>query len=104
MTMHSPRAVLVFVLVVYLAGSLSGLSVYPSVGEDEPWIAAAPYKLATQGVLGSDLFAGCAGMERHHYENMPVYPLLEAGVFAVLGVGVVQMRLLSVLFGFLLIL
>jgi 4-amino-4-deoxy-L-arabinose transferase-like glycosyltransferase len=99
-----PRAILLLVLLAYLAGSLSGLSVYPSVGEDEPWIAAAPYKLATQGVLGSDLFAGFAGMERHHYENMPVYPLLEAGVFAVFGVGVVQMRLLSVLFGFLLIL
>jgi hypothetical protein len=46
MTMHGPRAVLLVVLLVYLAGSLSGLSVYPSVGEDEPWIAAAPYTSA----------------------------------------------------------
>jgi hypothetical protein len=52
MTIRSPRAILLPVLLAYLAGSLSGLSVYPSVGEDEPWIAAAPYKLARQGVLG----------------------------------------------------
>lgn len=95
-----PRIVLTGVLTAYLIGSFAGLAVYPRVGEDEPWIAAAPYKLATEGILGSDLFAGFAGMERHHYQHMPVYPVLEAGVFKAFGVGVVQMRLLSVLFGF----
>jgi 4-amino-4-deoxy-L-arabinose transferase-like glycosyltransferase len=98
------RAVLAFAIGAYLAGTLAGLSVYPRVGVDEPWIAAAPFKLATQGILGNDLFTGLAGMERHHYQHMPVYPILEAGVFKAFGVGVVQMRMLSVLFGLALLL
>ena len=99
-----PIAVLIACLIVYLSVSLSYLSVFPIVGEDEPWIAAAPYKLATEHVYGSDLFAGYYGAERHNYQHMPVYPLLEAAVFAVGGTGVLQMRLLSVAFGFALLL
>ena len=79
-------------MLAYLAVTLPWLSVFPPVGEDEPWIAAAPYKLATQGVFGSDLFAGYYGMERHHYANMPLYPLAQAAIFKAFGVGVVQMR------------
>ncbi len=91
---------LVVCLIVYLIVSLSYLRVFPIVGEDEPWIAAAPYKLATEGVYGSDLFAGYYGVERHNYQQMPLYPLLQAAVFAVAGTGVLQMRLLPVAFGF----
>jgi 4-amino-4-deoxy-L-arabinose transferase-like glycosyltransferase len=86
-------------LLIYLFLSLSQLSVFPPVGEDEPWIAAASYKLANEGVYGSDLFKGHFGMERRVYEYMPIYSLLQAGVFKLFGVGVVQMRLLSVVFG-----
>jgi 4-amino-4-deoxy-L-arabinose transferase-like glycosyltransferase len=98
------RAILSLVLAAYLIGSLAGLDVYPTVGQDEPWIASVPYKLATEGVFGTDLFAGLAGMERHHYQHAPMYPLLEAAVFKVAGVGVSQMRMLSVIFGLLLLL
>jgi len=89
---------------LYLALPLDHLSVFPAVGEDEPWIAAASYKLATQGVYGSDLFAGYSGVDRHNYQHMPIYPLLEAGLFKVAGVGVWQMRLLPVVFGLALLL
>jgi 4-amino-4-deoxy-L-arabinose transferase-like glycosyltransferase len=77
---------------------------FPIVGQDEPWIAAPAYKLATQGTLGSDLFAGYHGMERHQFDHMPMYNVLEAAVFRMFGVGVVQMRALSVLFGLALLL
>ena len=60
--------------ILYLAVSLDRLSVFPAVGEDEPWIAAAPYKLASEGVYGSDLFAGYYGVDRHNYQHMPLYP------------------------------
>ena len=90
-------------IVLYLGISLDHLSVFPRVGEDEPWIAAAPYKLATEGVYGSDLFTGYYGVERHNYQQMPLYPLLEAGVFKAFGVGVLQMRALPVAFGFFLL-
>ena len=94
-----PIGVTVSALLVYLLVSISQLSVFPPVGEDEPWIASASYKLATDGVYGSDLFTGYYGMERHVYEHMPVYPLLQAGVFKLFGVGVLQMRLLPVVLG-----
>ena len=103
LTRRWPELVLVAGLAVYLAISASYLGVFPAVGEDEPWIAAAPYKLATEGVYGSDLFAGYYGVDRHNYQHMPVYPLLQAALFAVAGTGVVQMRLLPVAFGFLLL-
>jgi hypothetical protein len=47
--------------------SFSYLDVFPPVGEDEPWIAGAPYKLATQGTYGSDLFSGYYGVDWHNY-------------------------------------
>jgi 4-amino-4-deoxy-L-arabinose transferase-like glycosyltransferase len=42
-------------------------------------------------------------MERHQYEEMPVFPLMEAAVFKMFGVGTIQMRLLPVACGFLLL-
>jgi len=99
-----PQIVALFGLLAYLLVSLNRLAVFPPLGEDESWIAAAPYKLATQGVLGSDLFTGYYGMERHHYEQMPVFPLVQAAVFKLFGVGVLQMRVLPVACGFVLLL
>jgi hypothetical protein len=106
--------VLIVSLASYLLLSLERLGRFPPISQDEPWIAAAPYKLATEGVYGSDLFAGYYGMDRHNYEHMPLFPLMEAGVFRLSGVGrsedgsrrsiVVQMRLLAVGAGFCLLL
>lgn len=105
---HEPAAwslaVVLAGLLVYLFVSFSDLTVYPPVGEDEPWIAAAPYKLASEGVYGSDLFAGYYGVERHNYQHMPLYPLVQASIFRLFGVGVLQMRILPVACGFLLLL
>jgi 4-amino-4-deoxy-L-arabinose transferase-like glycosyltransferase len=99
-----PQTVALLGLLAYLFVSLDRLAVFPAVGQDEPWIAAAPYKLATQGILGSDLFAGYYGMERHHYEQMPVFPLVQGAIFKLFGAGVAQMRALPVACGFLLLL
>ncbi len=100
---RGPRLLLLMAIAVYLGVSSWRLDVFPPVGEDEPWIAAAPYKLATEGTYGSDLFAGYYGVERRNYQQMPLFPLLEAAVFKIAGVGVVQMRTLSILFGFVLL-
>jgi 4-amino-4-deoxy-L-arabinose transferase-like glycosyltransferase len=99
-----PQTVALLGLLAYLFVSLDHLAVFPPVGQDEPWIAAAPYKLATQGILGSDLFTGYYGMERHHYEQMPIFPLVQGAIFKLFGVGVTQMRALPVACGFLLLL
>lgn len=102
MTTRSTWVLAAIIVVVYVLASLDHLAVFPPVGQDEPWIAAAPYKLATEGIYGSDLFAGYYGSEAHLYQ-MPVYSLLQAGVFEVAGLGVVQMRVLPVAFGLLLL-
>lgn len=95
------RIAAILSLVAFWFICLDRLSTFPPVGEDEPWIAATPYKLVTEGVYGSDLFAGYYGMERHDFQRPPIYPLLLAGVFKLAGVGVLQMRLLPVICGFL---
>jgi hypothetical protein len=72
------RTAAALAVMLYLAITLFALNRYPIVGQDEPLIAAPAYKLATEGTLGSDLFAGYRGMERHHFVHMPVYAVIEA--------------------------
>jgi len=91
----SGRAVAAAAVAADLLISSLCLDRFPIVGRDEPRIAAPAVKLATEGTLGSDLFSGYRGMERHHLVHMPVYPLLEAVVFRTAGIGVVQMRALE---------
>jgi 4-amino-4-deoxy-L-arabinose transferase-like glycosyltransferase len=86
-------------LVVFCAVSLRHLDVVPPVYEDEPWQASVGYKLATQGVFGSDLFAGFYHMEQHYYAFMPLHPLLLAVDFRLFGVGLQQARLEAVVMG-----
>jgi len=104
MNSRTAQTVALLGLLAYVLVTLNRLAVFPPVGEDEPWIAAAPYKLATQGVFGSDLFTGYYGMERHQYEQMPVFPLMQAVIFKLFGVGALQMRMLPAACGFLLLL
>jgi 4-amino-4-deoxy-L-arabinose transferase-like glycosyltransferase len=98
------RVVLGVAVVLYLCGTLAWIDRFPAVSQDEPWIASSGYKLATAGALGSDLFSGYHGMDQHHFVQMPVYPVLQAAVFRIFGLGVVQMRALSVVFGLALLL
>ena len=94
------RIAVLTVLLVYSVLALNHLAAFPPVGQDEPWIAAAPYKLATRGIYGSDLFAGYYGMDRHDFDHMPLYPLLQAAIFKLFGVGTFQMRILPASLGF----
>jgi 4-amino-4-deoxy-L-arabinose transferase-like glycosyltransferase len=86
-------------LAVYVFLSIDGLSRDPLVHGDEMWNAAPAYKLATEGVYGSDLFAGYYEAERWTYQFMPLLQLLLAADFAMFGLGVLQIRLLSVAIG-----
>jgi 4-amino-4-deoxy-L-arabinose transferase-like glycosyltransferase len=88
-------------MAVFVALSLTGLDRFPVAIQDEPWIVAPALKLATQGVYGSDLFLGYYGMGQHDYQSVPLYPLVVASAFKTLGIGLVQARLVSVIFGFL---
>ncbi|HEX9900797.1 MAG TPA: glycosyltransferase family 39 protein [Candidatus Methylomirabilis sp.] len=92
-------AVVAGLLAVYLLLSLNHLGSVPPVYEDEPWQASTGWKLATEGVFGSDLFAGYFGMERHYYGFMPLHPLLLAATFKLAGLGLVQARMETVALG-----
>jgi 4-amino-4-deoxy-L-arabinose transferase-like glycosyltransferase len=88
-----PLALGVLAIVVFVGVSVWRLDTLPPVYEDEPWQASTASKLASQGVFGSDVFAGWNGMEEHYYGFLPVHPLLMAGVFKLFGEGLLQARL-----------
>jgi hypothetical protein len=78
---------------VFLLSSLRNLDTVPQVYEDEPWQASTAYKLATQATFGSDLFAGFFDMDQRYYGFMPLHPVLLAATFKVIGLGLAQARL-----------
>jgi 4-amino-4-deoxy-L-arabinose transferase-like glycosyltransferase len=97
------RASLLCLLLAYWAISLHNLTVVPPVYEDEPWQASTGWKLAEEGVFGSDLFTGFYGMEHHYYGYMPIHPLLLAIVFKLGGLGLFQLRFEPVAMGLLIL-
>ena len=72
------------------------LANYRPISGDDMWILSASYKLATTGVLGSDMYAGFAGAERYYFIALPGQHLLQALVLNVAGAGIVQARWVSV--------
>jgi 4-amino-4-deoxy-L-arabinose transferase-like glycosyltransferase len=95
------RVLLLGLLLAFWAIALRGLAVVPPVYEDEPWQASTGWKIARDGVFGSDLFAGYAGMENHYYGHMPLHPLLLAAIFRLAGLGLFQARFEPVVLGLL---
>ncbi len=88
-------------LLTYWLLELHHLAVVPRAYEDEAWIASTSWKLATQGVFGTDIQGGYLGVRQHAFGFMPLYPLLQSLVFRLGGVGLWQARLTSVLLGLL---
>lgn len=95
------RVLLAGLVAAYLVISLRGLDVVPAVYPDEPWQASTGWKLATEGVFGSDMFAGLHGMERRYYGYLPIHPMLLAITFGLAGLGLFQARLEAVTMGLL---
>src|SRR6185503_2810269 len=75
------------------------LANYRPVTNDEVELIAVGYKLATQGVLGSDLYAGFFGADRHFFITLPLQHVLQALSFQWFGAGVAQARAVSVAAG-----
>src|SRR6266851_2022495 len=72
---------------------------YRPVSNDEMELMAVAYKLATQGVLGSDLYAGFFNADQHFLITLPLEHVFNAASFKLLGAGVAQMRWVSVVAG-----
>ncbi|NJM39630.1 MAG: phospholipid carrier-dependent glycosyltransferase [Anaerolineae bacterium] len=100
-----PAALMAFMVAWYLWAVLPHLGQYPPPNEwGEMEIMAPAYKLATQGVYGTDLFAGFYRAEQHNYVFMPLFPVLLAGVFKLIGLGLWQARLFTIVCGLLTVL
>jgi hypothetical protein len=82
-------------------GALAGFNLanYRPVTNDEVELIAVGYKLATQGVLGSDLYVGFFGADRHFFITLPLQHILDALGFQLFGAGVAQARGVSVAAG-----
>ena len=93
------RAALAALMTLYLAVSLTNLAVVPPAHEDESWQASVGWKLATEGVFGSDMFAGLGRADERYYGFLPVHPILLAATFRVAGLGLLQLRLETVFLG-----
>jgi 4-amino-4-deoxy-L-arabinose transferase-like glycosyltransferase len=92
------------IALVYLAATVPHLDDFPIVGWAQAMIAAPAHKLATEGVYGSDMFTGFYRAESRNYDHMPLYPLGLAVSFRLLGLGVWQARIVSVVAGLLVLL
>lgn len=84
---------------IFLISVLPNLANHPTVTDDEAWVMSASYKLAQEGVFGSDMFRGFYNADRHYFFNMPGHHFAVAAAFKVLGPGVVQARLVGVAYG-----
>ncbi|MCL4263294.1 MAG: glycosyltransferase family 39 protein [Anaerolineae bacterium] len=93
------RWLLIFLLLFYWAISLHNLAYVPQVDGDEPWLASAAWKLATTGILGSDMFAGFHRMDQRAYGYMPIQPMAMALMLRLVGLGLFPARLVSVIMG-----
>jgi 4-amino-4-deoxy-L-arabinose transferase-like glycosyltransferase len=79
--------------------TLPNLANHPAPTDDEIWILSASHKLATEGVFGTDLFAGFYRAEEVYLFNMPLHHFVLAGAFKVFGTSILIGRLVSVVYG-----
>jgi hypothetical protein len=68
---------------VFVVIAARNLENFRPVSGDDAWIMSGSYKLATRGVLGSDLYAGLFRGEDHYFFNLPVLHYFQAASFQV---------------------
>lgn len=78
---------------LFLTVAAANLPNYFPISADDGWIMSASYKLAEQGIFGSDLYTGFFNAEKHYFIALPVYHLLQAAALKLFGFGIAQARL-----------
>ncbi|MBV9670209.1 MAG: glycosyltransferase family 39 protein, partial [Acidobacteriales bacterium] len=72
-------------------------------GNNEAWFAQPALELIHNGTFGTPVIDGkgtwLAGIEQHTYWIMPLYPLIEAPWFKVVGFSLLRQRALTIVFG-----
>lgn len=92
-------AAVVIAVGIFLASVLPNLANHPTLTDDEGWVLSASYKLAREGVFGSEMFAGFYRADEVYLFNMPGHHFVVAAAFRVLGNGILEARLVGVLYG-----
>jgi len=92
--------VLLLILAVFYCVNLDS---YPLVWVDEPWESITAYRLITDGRMYNPVLEGRAGWDEVFLEPRMLLTFLVGGSFAIFGPGIIQGRLVSVLFGLLLV-
>ncbi|MEX2115486.1 MAG: glycosyltransferase family 39 protein, partial [Bacteroidota bacterium] len=92
--------VLLLILAVFYCVNLDS---YPLVWVDEPWESITAYRLITDGRIYNPLLEGRAGWDEVFLEPRMLLNLLVGGSFAIFGTGIIPGRMVSVLFGILLV-
>jgi 4-amino-4-deoxy-L-arabinose transferase-like glycosyltransferase len=97
------RLILVSACLLYL-GLCMGYALTQRPWSDEGWFASASYTLATEGEMATKVFKErpiYPGIERRTYWVMPLYLVLEAAWYRVVGFSLFTHRFLTVIFGLL---
>jgi hypothetical protein len=68
----------------FLVAATTDLHNFRPVSADEVTIMAVSHKLATEGVLGSDLETGFFNADQHFFVNLPAHHVWQAVLFACL--------------------
>ena len=86
-------------VLVFLVSVVPDLADFPVPTDDEIWVMSASFKLANEGVFGSDMFSGFFHADSHYFFNMPLHHVVLAASFKLFGAGVLQARLVGVAYG-----
>lgn len=101
MTRGDPRLRLALWLsllsVFFVTAAAVDLRNYRPLSGDEMEILSISEKLATQGQLGTDLYAGNFNTDRSWFMNLPGQYLLHLAAFKLAGVGIAQARSVSLI-------
>jgi hypothetical protein len=95
-----PLLITLLCILYFWANGIADLDRFPRIHEDEAWIAAPGVNFWSAehfGTFGTPLFAGYYGMEQHYYGFMPLFPLWVGFGVRLLGLGLFQIRLASLI-------
>ena len=90
---------LIPLIIIYLILYTFNLEKYPHLWGDEAFFCNPAYTLATKGVFGTEFLQGWFNIENNTFWQPPVYMLSLALSFKILGFGIIQARIVSIIFG-----
>lgn len=103
---HKFKVALLLVILVYLVAAFSSAyTLLPNV--DEAWFALPGYNLVENGFFGTSTLEETAnfrqvrldGINQYTYWIMPVFPLMQGVWGKIVGFGLIQTRVVSIIFG-----